>query len=139
MERLRVSGEEIPFEPALVPADDGDGFERQRACSSRASTATDRQRVSSSTGRTPAASVVTDLSAGRVGLQLMKVTGSAFADFARDEYTTLPERRDRPLYIHLDVGWRYASPDFGARRPTTRATSPASRSPTSSAPSSTAS
>ena len=43
----------------------------------------------------------------------MKVTGSAFADFARDEYTTLPERRDRPLYIHMDIGWRYGSPDIG--------------------------
>jgi urate oxidase len=41
---------------------------------------------------------------------MMKVTGSAFADFARDSYTTLPERRDRPLHIHLDVGWKYASP-----------------------------
>ncbi len=27
MERLRVSGVEIPFEPASAPADDGDGFE----------------------------------------------------------------------------------------------------------------
>ena len=41
---------------------------------------------------------------------MMKVTGSAFADFARDSYTTLPERKDRPLHIHLDVGWRYADP-----------------------------
>jgi urate oxidase len=37
----------------------------------------------------------------------MKTTGSAFADFARDEHTTLPERRDRPLYTWIDVGWRY--------------------------------
>ena len=50
------------------------------------------------------------MTGGRVGLQMMKVTGSAFADFARDSYTTLPERKDRPLYIHLDVGWKYASP-----------------------------
>jgi hypothetical protein len=26
MERLRVAGREIPFEPALVPSDDGDGY-----------------------------------------------------------------------------------------------------------------
>ena len=26
----------------------------------------------------------------------------------RDEYTTLPERSDRPLFIHLDVHWRYS-------------------------------
>src|SRR5438445_184586 len=45
---------------------------------------------------------------GRVGLQLMKVTGSAFTRFVRDRYTTLPERGDRPLFIYLDVYWTYA-------------------------------
>jgi urate oxidase len=44
---------------------------------------------------------------GVVGLQLIKLTGSSFASFARDEYTTLPERVDRPLFIYLDVYWRY--------------------------------
>jgi hypothetical protein len=29
---------------------------------------------------------------------------------ARDEYTTLPERGDRPLFIRLDVDWRYGNP-----------------------------
>jgi urate oxidase len=47
------------------------------------------------------------LRAGRVGLELLKVTGSSFTRFVRDEYTTLPERVDRPLFIHLDVHWRY--------------------------------
>ena len=28
----------------------------------------------------------------------------------RDDYTTLPDRRDRPLYVGLDVAWRYADP-----------------------------
>jgi urate oxidase len=45
--------------------------------------------------------------AGHVGLRLLKTTGSAFTKFARDEDTTLPERIDRPLFIHLDVRWRY--------------------------------
>jgi len=40
-------------------------------------------------------------------MQLIKVTGSSFAQFARDEYTTLPERVDRPLFIYLDVYWKY--------------------------------
>ena len=51
------------------------------------------------------------LRSGRVDLELLKVTGSAFTRFVRDEYTTLPERGDRPLYIHLDVHWRYAEID----------------------------
>jgi urate oxidase len=47
---------------------------------------------------------------GRVGLRLLKTTGSAFTRFARDDATTLPERADRPLFIGLDVHWRYADP-----------------------------
>jgi urate oxidase len=45
---------------------------------------------------------------GREGLQLVKITGSSFASFARDSYTTLPEVRDRPLFVHLDVHWRHS-------------------------------
>ena len=110
MERLRVKGVEIPFEPAVVPAADGEGFEASDVLFERQHG--DRSSATLELGRTDAGDVeVTDLSAGRVGLQMMKVTGSAFADFARDSYTTLPERRDRPLYVHLDVGWKYATPD----------------------------
>ncbi len=53
---------------------------------------------------------VADLQAGHVGLRLLKTTGSAFTRFARDDDTTLPERGDRPLFVHLDVRWRYADP-----------------------------
>jgi urate oxidase / 2-oxo-4-hydroxy-4-carboxy-5-ureidoimidazoline decarboxylase len=45
--------------------------------------------------------------AGRHGMMLLKTRGSAFTRFARDEYTTLPERGDRPLLIRLDADWRY--------------------------------
>jgi urate oxidase len=54
--------------------------------------------------------VLVDQRSGHVGLQLLKTTGSAFTAFARDDDTTLPERRDRPLFIHLDVHWRFADP-----------------------------
>jgi urate oxidase len=47
---------------------------------------------------------------GRHGMMLLKTGGSAFTNFARDEYTTLPERVDRPLFIRMDVHWRYADP-----------------------------
>ena len=50
------------------------------------------------------------LESGRRDLRLIKLTGSAFAAFVRDDYTTLPERRDRPLHIYLDVFWTYADP-----------------------------
>jgi urate oxidase len=51
-----------------------------------------------------------DARTGLVGLRLLKTTGSAFRAFARDGDTTLPEKVDRPLFIHLDVHWRYADP-----------------------------
>jgi urate oxidase/2-oxo-4-hydroxy-4-carboxy-5-ureidoimidazoline decarboxylase len=53
---------------------------------------------------------VSDVRGGRHGLLLLKTSGSAFTRFARDEYTTLPERGDRPLFIRLDVDWRYVDP-----------------------------
>jgi urate oxidase len=52
---------------------------------------------------------------GREGLHLIKLFGSSFAGFLRDEYTTLPDMDDRPLYVHLDVHWRHQ--DFGKRVP----------------------
>ena len=50
---------------------------------------------------------------GREGLRLLKLTGSSFAGFIRDEYTTLADSRDRPLYVHADVHWR--NRDFAER------------------------
>ena len=105
MERLTMLGRDLPFPAAIVPGDGGFEasdrlFSRDRcdAGSARLELARD------GAGRV----VITDHESGRHDLQLIKVTGSAFADFARDEHTTLPERRDRPLYIWLDIGWRYA-------------------------------
>lgn len=51
------------------------------------------------------------LRCGRRNLRLVKLTGSAFKEFARDSYTTLPEVTDRPLFIYLDVFWRYGRID----------------------------
>jgi urate oxidase len=107
MERLTMLGHALPFPAAIVPADDGDGF----AASDRLFA---RDRNDQSTARLElerdggGGIVVTGHACGRTGIQLIKITGSAFADFARDEHTTLPERRDRPLYIWTDIGWRYA-------------------------------
>lgn len=52
---------------------------------------------------------------GRRGLHLLKQTGSSFADFVRDEFTTLPDARDRPLFVHLDARW--INSDLRARAP----------------------
>jgi len=39
------------------------------------------------------------------GLHMIRLSGSSFAGFIRDEYTTLPETQDRPLFVHMDVHW----------------------------------
>jgi urate oxidase / 2-oxo-4-hydroxy-4-carboxy-5-ureidoimidazoline decarboxylase len=54
---------------------------------------------------------VRDHRSGREGLHLVKLTGSSFAGFVRDEYTTLPEAADRPLFVHLNVYWQHAQYD----------------------------
>jgi urate oxidase len=73
----------------------------------------DRGVASLEVGRADDGSVVLgDLRAGRVGLELLKTTGSAFADFPRDEYTTLPSRKDRLLFTHMDIAWRYVDGQF---------------------------
>jgi urate oxidase len=51
---------------------------------------------------------VTGRRTGIENLWLLKTSGSAFTHFARDDYTTLPERVDRPLFIRLDLEWDYA-------------------------------
>lgn len=107
MEQLRVTGRELAFEPAQVPLDDhtrsGDSnvlFTRSNNDFSLAS-----MDFVSDGGNV----VMTNHRSGRVGLQLFKVTGSSFTNFARDAYTTLPERVDRPLFIYLDVYWTYTN------------------------------
>lgn len=89
MEALRMSGHELRFDRVA-----GKVFSRSFD---------DHGVASAEIG--PGA--VGDVRGGRHGLMLLKTSGSAFTRFARDEYTTLPERGDRPLFIRLDADWRY--------------------------------
>jgi urate oxidase / 2-oxo-4-hydroxy-4-carboxy-5-ureidoimidazoline decarboxylase len=101
MESVRMSGKELRFDrlsDKLFAREDGDH-----------GVAT----VTLAEGGT-----ITEARSGRADLRLLKVTGSAFTRFARDDYTTLPERVDRPLFVRMDVSWRYADPadaEGGAR------------------------
>ena len=56
------------------------------------------------------------VTAGISDLIIMKTSRSAFADFPRDEFTTLPETRDRLLATALTATWSYSESDveFGA-------------------------
>lgn len=94
VEGLQISATEIPYAPlegkvAFVP--------------SGPDTATARLEIAR-TGITEAAS-------GVRGFKLLRLGGSAFRGFVRDEYTTLPDLNNRPLHMWLDLEWDYVSPD----------------------------
>ena len=44
---------------------------------------------------------------GVKGYKMLRLRGSAFHGFVRDEYTTLPDLKDRPLHMWLDLEWVY--------------------------------
>jgi urate oxidase len=59
----------------------------------------------------------TQVSSGVTNLVLLKTTDSAFADFARDRFTTLPDTTDRILATAVTASWRYRTGmrDFSVR------------------------
>ena len=48
---------------------------------------------------------------GIQGFKLLRLGGSAFSGFVRDQYTTLPDIKNRPLHMWLDLEWNYSTPD----------------------------
>lgn len=54
----------------------------------------------------------TSVEAGAADVVILKSSGSAFSGFLRDEFTTLPQTRDRILATSLTASWRYAGEDL---------------------------
>jgi urate oxidase len=56
------------------------------------------------------------------GFKLLRLGGSSFRGFVRDEYTTLPDIANRPLHMWLDLEWTYRSHEaaFSGGRTTRR-------------------
>jgi len=50
-----------------------------------------------------------EIASGIRGFRLLRLGGSAFHGFVRDEYTTLPDIKNRPLRMGLDLEWTYIS------------------------------
>ena len=94
VEGMQVSAVEIPY----------DGVKGQTAFSpggpERATARVELKRNS-----------VVEAACGLRGFRLLRLGGSAFHGFVRDEYTTLPEIRNRPLHMWLDLEWRYTNPE----------------------------
>ena len=62
---------------------------------------------------------IVEATAGIRGFRLVRLGGSAFYGFVRDEYTTLPDIANRPLHMWLDLEWRYMTPDDALQGGTT--------------------
>jgi urate oxidase len=107
MSTVRVTAEEFPFEERPVPG--ADGFEP----SGLVFRVSDDESASGeiALGRGTDGPVIEDHSSGVTGLELVKVSGSSFTGYVQDEYTTLPEREDRTLFVALDIFWHYADPE----------------------------
>ncbi len=107
MEQLELTGREIAFPPVSVVSAASATVENSNVLFKRSN---DDYAIASMNFVMKNNHVeMMSYGCGRVGLQLFKVTGSAFTRFLRDDYTTLPERVDRPLFIYLDVYWKYTS------------------------------
>ncbi len=104
MERLTMIGGELPYSPAVVPAAGGFTLSDRLFTAERG----EHNWASLDLERDGDGTRVTGHDSARRGLRLIKITGSSFAEFARDSHTTLPERPDRPLHIWCDISWRYA-------------------------------
>jgi len=107
MEALRVSASEVPLDAAAGERGPSDVLFR----SARADRAVAEVAVDVVDGKPH----VTAARSGWEGIALVKTTGSSFAQFARDQYTSLPDLVDRPLTIRLDAYWRYGDPQLGSR------------------------
>lgn len=101
-----IEGDRLPFEAVAVMAEDGEfrpsGLVYRRSRNEHAFSRLEYARDPAS-GRAACVS----LQSGVSDLQLIKVSGSSFYGFVRDEYTTLPDSYDRPLFIFLNIRWRY--------------------------------
>jgi urate oxidase / 2-oxo-4-hydroxy-4-carboxy-5-ureidoimidazoline decarboxylase len=51
-----------------------------------------------------------EIRSGIAGFRLLRLGGSAFHGFVRDQYTTLPDIRNRPLHMGLALDWLYTEP-----------------------------
>ncbi|HWE51757.1 MAG TPA: urate oxidase [Bryobacteraceae bacterium] len=52
-----------------------------------------------------------EIRSGIRGFRLLRLNGSAFKGFVRDQYTTLPDIANRPLHMWLDLDWTYVNSD----------------------------
>jgi urate oxidase / 2-oxo-4-hydroxy-4-carboxy-5-ureidoimidazoline decarboxylase len=103
MTGITISGEQIPFDELPVPTN---GDFQPSPLVFRYSL-NEQASAQVEVKRTDEGITTTNHSSSLTGLKLIKVRGSSFFGYVKDEYTTLPESYDRPLFIFLNIEWRY--------------------------------
>jgi urate oxidase / 2-oxo-4-hydroxy-4-carboxy-5-ureidoimidazoline decarboxylase len=103
MTGINISGEQISFEDLPVPTN---GTFEPSPLVFRYSL-NEQAGASIEVKREKDEITTTHHSSSLKGLKLIKVKGSSFYGYVKDEYTTLPESFDRPLFIFLNIDWRY--------------------------------
>lgn len=103
MSAVDISSEQIPFDELPVPTKDS--FEPSPLVFRYS--LNEQSLASVEVKRSGEEIITTNHLSSLKGLKLLKVRGSSFYGFVQDEYTTLPESYDRPLFIFLNIGWRY--------------------------------
>lgn len=106
IDTVQLSANRIPFLPLPVPGPGG--FLDNRLVYRRSYN--DHAAAEMKLARGAEGYDLDEAWSGLSDLQLIKVSGSSFYGFIRDEYTTLPDAYDRPLFIFLDIRWRYDDP-----------------------------
>jgi urate oxidase len=99
VEGLQISATEIPYAPmghdvAFVPSGPDSAFARLEITRKG----------------------IVEAMSGVRGFKLLRLGGSAFRGFVRDEYTTLPDLNNRPLHMWLDLEWTYGGPQAAFSR-----------------------
>jgi len=106
METVEVSATEIPFEERQVPGEDG--FETSELVFGVSDGEAAYGELVLESGADGAE--LDDQLSGVTDIELVKVKDNSFTGFVQDEYTTLPERENRTLYVAMDIFWTYAEP-----------------------------
>jgi urate oxidase / 2-oxo-4-hydroxy-4-carboxy-5-ureidoimidazoline decarboxylase len=103
MENISITGEEIPFLPTHRLKND------QLEQSSLVFKKSRNEKAFSTVQviREDDEIKLLDHLCGIKDLQLIKIRGNSFVGYVQDEYTTLPEAVDRPLFIYLNISWKY--------------------------------
>lgn len=104
IDTIKIIGEEVPFEETTTTAS-ANGLTRSDLVFKHSRNEKSIAKLELVRGE--GTIDIVQQSSGVLDLQLIKVRGNSFVGFIRDEYTTLPEDSNRPLFIYLNIGWEY--------------------------------